>query len=70
MGELVKIAESKGVDLPDLAIESLRIVEPGISEAIFEVLSPERSVNSRTSFGGTAPENVRAAIKKAREELK
>ena len=70
VGELVKVAESKGVDLPDLAIEDLRSVEPGISATIFDVLSPERSVNSRTSFGGASPENVREAIKKAREELK
>jgi len=69
VGELVKIAESKGVDLPDLAIEDLRSVEPGISETIFDVLSPERSVSSRTSFGGVSPEIVREAIKKAREEL-
>ena len=70
VGELVKVAESKGVDLPDLAIEDLRSVEPGIGETIFDILSPERSVYSRTSFGGTSPEIVREAIKKAREELK
>ena len=70
VGELVTMAESKGVDLPDLAIEDLRSVEPRISETIFDVLSPERSASSRTSFGGTSPEIVREAIKKAREELK
>ena len=70
VGELVKVAESKGVDLLDLAVEDLRSVEPEINETIFDVLSPERSVNSRTSFGGTYPEIVREAIKKAREELK
>ena len=70
VGELVKVAESKGVDLPDLAIEDLRSVEPRINETIFDVLSPEKSVNSRTSFGGTSPAIVRAAIKKAWEELK
>jgi argininosuccinate lyase len=68
--EFVSLAESKGIDLPDLTIEDLRSVEPGVNETIFDVLSPERSANSRTSYGGTSPEIVRAAIKKALEELK
>jgi len=65
-GELVKQAEKMGVGLEALSIEDMQHVEAGITEAVFDVLSIERSVESRTSTGGTAPENVREAIRKAR----
>jgi argininosuccinate lyase len=56
---LVAMAESRGVDLVDLSLEEMRSVEPGITADVFSVLSVEASVASRTSFGGTAPGNVR-----------
>ena len=43
------------------------MIEPRITAEVFEVLSVERSVASRTSFGGTAPARVRAAIQAAKE---
>jgi argininosuccinate lyase len=58
-GRLVAMAESRGVDLVDLSLEEMRSVEPGITADVFSVLSVEASVASRTSFGGTAPQNVR-----------
>jgi argininosuccinate lyase len=58
-GRLVAMAESRGVDLVDLSLEEMRSVEPGITADVFSVLSVEASVASRTSFGGTAPGNVR-----------
>ncbi|MDQ2764338.1 MAG: argininosuccinate lyase, partial [Pseudomonadota bacterium] len=57
-GQLVALAEAKGVDLAALSIEEMRGVEPGITEAVFGVLSVDASVASRTSYGGTAPANV------------
>ena len=57
-GTLVGMAERKGVDLAGLTLEEMRSVEPGITEAVFSVLSVEASVSSRTSHGGTAPVNV------------
>ena len=57
-GTLVGMAEKKGVDLAGLTLEEMRSVEPGITEAVFSVLSVEASVGSRTSHGGTAPVNV------------
>jgi argininosuccinate lyase len=42
----------------------MREVEPRISEDVFKVLSVTRSVNSRLSYGGTAPKNVRAQAKR------
>ena len=54
-GTLVKMAETKGCDLPDLSLADMQSVEAGITEDIFTVLSVEASVASRTSYGGTAP---------------
>jgi argininosuccinate lyase len=65
-GSLVKMAEAKGCDLPDLSLEDMRQVEPGITEDARAVLSVASSVASRTSFGGTAPSRVREAAAAAR----
>ncbi len=59
-GQLVALAESRGAGLDGLALEDMQSVEPAITAEIFDVLSVENSVRSRTSVGGTAPENVRA----------
>jgi argininosuccinate lyase len=40
-----------------------------IAEDIFGILTPEEMINRRTSFGGTAQENVKAAIQTARQRL-
>lgn len=69
-GAVVKEAENRGLDLKDLPLDAMQAVEPRITEDIYSVLSVEASVTSRTSFGGTAPENVKAAVKAAREALK
>ena len=68
-GTLVRIAEDKGIGLEELSLADMRAVEPGITEDIFSVLGVENSVNSRTSFGGTAPANVRAAAAEARRRF-
>jgi argininosuccinate lyase len=69
-GELVRLAESKGCRLQDLSLAEMQKVEPNITDALFSVLSVDQSVASRTSFGGTAPDNVRRAIHDARERFK
>jgi len=66
-GTLVARAEAAGVDLAELPLEAMREVEPRIDGGVYEVLTVERSVASRTAFGGTAPDNVRAAVAAARE---
>ncbi len=68
-GALVKLAEDKGCDLPDLLLEDMQSAEPGITAQVFDVLTVERSVASRTSEGGTAPARVREAINKWKERL-
>jgi argininosuccinate lyase len=59
-GRLVARAEARGVELSELSLAEMRAEEPGISEAVFSVLSVDASVASRISFGGTAPANVAA----------
>jgi len=66
-GALVKMAEDLGCGLEDLSLEQMRSVEAGITEDLFARLGVDNSVTSRTSYGGTAPESVRAQIKAARE---
>jgi argininosuccinate lyase len=58
-GTIVKRAESKGSALEELSLAEMQAVEPRISKDVFSVLSVEASVKSRTSYGGTAPQNVR-----------
>ncbi len=68
-GRIVAEAERRGVDLDALPLEAMQAVCPAITDAVFSVLSVEASVASRTSRGGTAPENVRAAAKQWAERL-
>jgi argininosuccinate lyase len=68
-GTLVAMAESRGCDLPDLSLADMQGVHEGITEDIFTVLGVENSVNSRMSYGGTAPAQVRAQIARWREIL-
>ena len=57
-GRIVAVAEKRGVELEALALTEMQAVEPRITAAIFDILSPENSVKSRVSYGGTAPQNV------------
>ncbi|MET0431850.1 MAG: argininosuccinate lyase [Hyphomicrobium sp.] len=66
-GSIVKAAEGRNVDLDQLSLEEMQKVEPRITKAVFSVLSVENSVKSRTSYGGTAPQNV---AKMARQWLR
>ena len=61
-GRLVALAESEGKDLPDLTLDQMKSAHNAITEGVFDVLGVDNSVKSRTSYGGTAPDNVRAAI--------
>ena len=68
-GMIVKRAEARGCTLAELPLAELQAVEPAISPAVYDVLNPDRSVASRSSFGGTAPESVRVAIAEARKRF-
>jgi argininosuccinate lyase len=63
-GRIVAQAAERGMPLHRFPIEAMQAVEPRITAEAYEVLSVERSVRSRTSFGGTAPRNVRGEARK------
>ncbi len=69
-GRIVALADAKGRDLARLSLEELRSIEPRITENVFSVLSVTNSVKSRTSYGGTAPINVRREAKRWIKRLK
>ena len=68
-GQLVHLAERKGCDLAGLDLAEMQAVDARIDARVFDVLSVESAVASRRSFGGTAPEQVRAAAARARERF-
>ena len=61
-GRLVALAEAKGCDLPDLTLAEMQTAHPDITQEVYSVLGVENSVRSRQSYGGTAPDQVRAQI--------
>ena len=60
-GRVVAVAAQKKVQLEKLTIEDLKAIDNRITEDVFTVLSVGESVKSRSSYGGTAPANVRKA---------
>ena len=63
-GRIVAKAAEEGVALHRLPLAGMQAVEPRITDDVFGVLSVDRSVKSRVSYGGTAPKNVRAQARK------
>ncbi|KGJ16885.1 argininosuccinate lyase [Paracoccus sanguinis] len=61
-GALVAAAEKRGLDLPDLTLVEMQAVNSAITQQVYEVLGVHNSVASRQSYGGTAPDQVRAQI--------
>ncbi len=68
-GSIVALAEKKGCDLPDLSLDEMKSAHGEIHGEVFTVLGVDNSVASRTSYGGTAPEQVRAQIARWKEVL-
>jgi argininosuccinate lyase len=62
-GRAVALAEQKGVGLEKLTLDDLRAINGDITDDIFSVLSVQNSIKSRTSFGGTAPSEVRKQVR-------
>jgi len=66
-GRAVALADSKKVALDELGLADLQSIDARITQDALQVLSVEASVAARKSFGGTAPDQVRSAIRAARE---
>ncbi len=69
VGQAVRHALDKGVDLAQLSLRELARFSPAIQDDVFAVLTLEGSLAARDHFGGTAPVQVRAAVARARERL-
>ncbi len=69
-GTLVALAESKGCDLPDLTLEDMKSAHENITAEVFDVLGVQNSVDSRMSYGGTAPAQVRIQVQRWKDILK
>ncbi len=69
VAQAVRHAADQGCDLADLPLDVLKKFSTSISEDVYQVLTLEGSVASRNHLGGTAPEQVRAAIRTARQRL-
>ncbi|MCY4195596.1 MAG: argininosuccinate lyase [Rhodobacteraceae bacterium] len=66
---LVRLAHDRGLTLSELTMDELQAACPAITAAAREILDPRKSVMSRTSYGGTAPERVREQIQAWKEKL-
>jgi argininosuccinate lyase len=62
-GEIVALAERQGKALHEVPLSDMQSIKPQIHDGVYDVLSAANSVASRTSYGGTAPENVKAQVK-------
>ncbi|MFM7084018.1 MAG: argininosuccinate lyase [Hyphomicrobium sp.] len=69
VGSIVKTAEKKGISLEELTLEEMQKFEPRITKNVYNILSLEKSIKSRTSYGGTAPQNVSKIVKSWRKRL-
>jgi argininosuccinate lyase len=69
-GRIVAAASAKNLPLERLPLADMQAIEPRIGEAVSAVLGVANSVKSRTSFGGTAPANVRREARRWLARLK
>ena len=68
-GAAVKAAEDRECGLDQLPLDALEQIDARIDDRVFDVLSVDASVRSRTSYGGTAPDRVREQVAKAKADL-
>ena len=69
VGKVVQAAEQAECDLSDMSIEALQQFSREIDSDVYDVLTLEGSVRARDHVGGTAPDQVLAAISKVRMQL-
>ncbi len=68
-GQAVRLAEASGRGLEEISLEEYQELSPVIQQDVYQVLDPRQALARRTSPGGTAPENVEAALRTARKRL-
>jgi argininosuccinate lyase len=65
----VRAAEQKGCDVSELSLAELQSFSPLVTDDVYAVLTVEGSLAARNHIGGTAPDQVRAAITRRRKEI-
>ena len=68
-GAAVKLAEQRGIALDALSLEDLQAIDARLDARVFDALSVDASVAARASYGGTAPDQVRAQVARAMADL-
>ncbi len=69
VGKAVRYGVEQGKDLSEMSLEELQRFSAAIGEDVYQVLTLEGSVAARSHYGGTAPEQVRAQVARARQRL-
>jgi argininosuccinate lyase len=69
VGKLVTVARRRGKLLKEFRVSELRSVCPAFDEEALALLNPRRSVELKTSWGGTSPQNVKQALERWRKQL-
>lgn len=69
VGKLVLLGLDHGNELGELSIDEIRSISPDIDENVFEALSLEETLASKSAIGGTSPEQVEKQLQGARESL-
>ncbi|MFL6286045.1 MAG: argininosuccinate lyase [Pyrinomonadaceae bacterium] len=70
VGRMVLYGLSKGLELHELELEELREFSPLVAEDVYEALSLEQTLATKSQAGGTSPARVREALEAARASLK
>jgi len=69
VGNAVRLGIESKRDLSEMSLSELQSLSALIESDVFDVLTLEGSVSARNHYGGTAPDQVRAAIIRARQRL-
>ena len=69
VGRAVRLAIDTKRDLPQIGLDEFKRLRPAIGKDVYEVLTVEGSLKARDHLGGTAPAQVKAAVKRARKRL-
>ncbi len=69
-GQIVVIAENEKKFLHQLSIEKFQSIEPKIDKRVFDILSPEKSISQKNSYGGTSTTQVKKAILRAKRKMR
>ncbi|HRJ89751.1 MAG TPA: argininosuccinate lyase [Pyrinomonadaceae bacterium] len=69
VGRIVLLGIGQGKELEELTLEEMRAIAPEIDDGVFQALTLDRTIGSKSAIGGTSPVRVAAALQAAREYL-